>query len=171
MQSLRDKSNDDGQSPAEKQQSYMYPQDYDRGRRGSNELEVKEAKGETGDAGSIGAKENLKLPGVNIDPELGRSTKHSGQNENLEKQQLERGPKNNWTEHDAVEKQSEEQQNFMYQRGSDPIASGRKGKREWEAKGEMDGTGSNSGKKTLRSPGDNLNPELGKSAKILGTRS
>ena len=110
MQSLRDKSYGDGQSPTEKQQSYMYPKCPGGGRRGRKESAGHGVKGEMGDAGSNGAKGNLKLPGVNIDPELERSTNDSGQNKNLEKQQLERDPKNIWTEHDAIEKQSEEQQ-------------------------------------------------------------
>ena len=63
----------------------MHPQDYDCGRRGSKELEVKEAKGEAGDAGSTGAKGNLKLLGVNIDPKEEKSTEDSGY---LEKQAL-----------------------------------------------------------------------------------
>ena len=166
MQSLRDKSNGDGQSPVEKQQSYMYPKGPGGGRRGRKESAGHGVKGEMGDAGSNGAKRNLKLPGVNIDPELERSTNDSEQTENLEKQQLERDPKNNWTGHDSLEKQSEEQKNFMYQRGSYP--SDRRGKREPEAKGEMDGAGSNSGKKNFRLQGDNLDPKPGKSTENSG---
>ena len=50
----------------------------------------------------------------------------------------------------------------MYQRGSYP--SHRRGKRELEAKEEMDGAGNNSGKKNFRLHGDNLDPKPGKSA-------
>ena len=116
IQSFRDKSNGDGQSPAEKQQSYMYPKGPSGGRRGRKVSSG--VKGETGDARSNGAKENLKLPGVNIpvDPEQGKSTEDSGY---LEKQELGKIPDdedpnsqrraNHIGGQSAVEKQSQQQ--------------------------------------------------------------
>ena len=154
MQSFRDKSNDDGQSPAEKQQSYMYPKGPSGGRMGRKVSSG--VKGETGDAGSNGAKGNLKLPGVNIDPKQGKSTEDSGY---LEKQELgkipdDENPKSQWRPNHsggqgAAEKQSQ-QQNIMH-------PGDRRGRKDLEVKWIISDTRSIIGRKgNSRLPEDRI---------------
>ena len=110
----------------EKQQNYMHPNHDVNSRRGRK---VSEVKGEMHDATSNGAKGNIKLPGINLDPNLVISTEDSGQNEYLEDQQVERDSKNNWIEHDGGKDNVEKLQNYMYPKGP---GRGRRGRKESE---------------------------------------
>ena len=77
----------------EKQQNFKYPKGPGPGKK--RRRKEPEVKGEMDDAETNGGKGSLKLPGVNIDPNLEISTEDSVQNEYLEKQQLERDSKSN----------------------------------------------------------------------------
>ena len=132
----------------------MHPNHDVDSRRGRKESEV---KGETDDVTSNGAKGSFKLPGINLDPNLVISTEDSGQNEYLEKQQLERDSKNNWIEHDGGQDNVEKQQNYMYPKGP---GRGRRGRKESEVKGEMGDAESNGAVGNPTLPGANRNPAV-----------
>ena len=139
----------------EKQQNYKYPKGPGPGKK--RRRKEPEVKGEMDDAGTNGGKECFKLRGVNIDPNLEISTEDSGQNEYLEKQQLERESNGNWIEHGDGQDNVEKQQNYLYPKGP---GRGKRGKKESEVKGEMGDAESNEALGNPRLPGANRNPAV-----------
>ena len=139
----------------EKQQNFKYPKGPGPGKK--RRRKEPEVKGEMDDAETNGGKGSLKLPGVNIDPNLEISTEDSVQNEYLEKQQLERDSKSNWIEHDGGQDNVEKQQNYMYPKGP---GRGKRGRKESEVKGEMGDAESNGAVGNPTLPEANRNPAV-----------